>query len=219
LPAQSDAVGRDLQIVYETPGGMSVAGEVQTKAPKLLVRAESSKNAVEVPQANLVWTLILPTGYQVRRSEGTVFTQDVQPREVAAVRAAKWLWELANVNPLGRGMDLQGGTHAKYPMKTEAATATAIDRSESMQLKLMEKAAEMRPEVSEDAPKPDAKPNEMPAEEKKEESKSEKPRLAPATPPPATEPAMPTPMKAAADDPFADQAPPNSVDAERTVSA
>src|SRR6185295_8431306 len=125
LPAQSDAVGRDLQIVYETPGGISAAGEVQTAAPKLLVRAESSKEAVEVPQANLVWTLILPTGYQVRRSAGTVFTQDVQPREVAAVRAAKWLWELANVNPLERGVDLQGGTHVKYAKATTTTTEAA----------------------------------------------------------------------------------------------
>src|SRR6185295_3679191 len=100
-------------------------------APKLLVRAESSKEAVEVPQANLVWTLILPTGYQVRRSAGTVFTQDVQPREVAAVRAAKWLWELANVSPLPRGVDLQGGMHAKYPMPT-AAAPVRIEESETM---------------------------------------------------------------------------------------
>ena len=103
LPAQSDAVERNLQIVYETPGEMSASGEVETAAPKLFVRAESSKDAIEVPQANLVWTLILPTGYHVRRSAGTVFTQEVQPREVAAVRVAKWLWELASVSPLPGG--------------------------------------------------------------------------------------------------------------------
>ncbi|MGI8978529.1 MAG: hypothetical protein ACR2FY_04845 [Pirellulaceae bacterium] len=206
LPAQSDAVERDLQIVYETPGGMSAAGEVQAAAPKLLVRAESSKDSVEVPQANLVWTLILPTGYQVRRSAGTVFTQEVQPREVAAVRAAKWLWELANVSPLPEmGVDLQGGMTQYGLAKHGAESETHLyDDSRSMRkgttttsesmLQAVESAPSATPPPTE---MPNAKPQKM-DEQKKEEPKSEVPPDIPAPPvdpqapaaePPAKEPA------------------------------
>ncbi len=214
LPALSEAVRRDLRIVYETPGGMSAAGEVQTQAPKLLVRAESSKSAVEVPQANLVWTLILPTGYQIRQSAGSVFTQDVQPREVAAVRAAKWLWKLANTSPLpgGRyaeGVDVIGGT-SFYARKSAAPTAALIDDSESMpQYAEAAKSMEVPQERTvESAPRPEAKAEEKPAEDMKEEPKGEA-MPTPATPPTATPPAAAEPAKPAAPvvDPSADQSP------------
>ncbi|MCE9524418.1 MAG: hypothetical protein K8R36_00020, partial [Planctomycetales bacterium] len=194
LPAQSDAVRRDLQIVYETKDEMSATGEVKSNAPTLLVRAESSKDAVEVPQANLVWTLILPTGYQVRRSAGTVFTEDVQPREVAAVRAAKWLWEMANTSPLpSGGKPASGVTSYSLAKKNATPEANYYDSRVADEAKSIEKSADegamKRPESSDaEAPKPDAKPLEMPAEQLKEGAKSE---AAPATPPPAAEPAMP----------------------------
>ncbi|HTN74560.1 MAG TPA: hypothetical protein VL096_04910, partial [Pirellulaceae bacterium] len=99
LPAQTQAVARKLQIVYETPApAFSTSGEVLANAPSLW--GEEGSNLVEIPQANLAWTLILPTGYQVRRAAGTVFTAEVAPQEVALVRTLRWLSEVAWENPL-----------------------------------------------------------------------------------------------------------------------
>ncbi|MFN0022202.1 MAG: hypothetical protein ACKVP0_28465 [Pirellulaceae bacterium] len=200
LPAQSDSVRRDLQIVYETRDEMSATGEVSSDAPRLFVRAESSKDAVEVPQANLVWTLILPTGYQVRRSAGTVFTQEVQPREVAAVRAAKWLWELAHVNPLpDRSASPTANAMRQYGLaKHEYSDALTYDSRTSNEAKTVESAPTAGAPPPTAMPEGDAKPQEMPADEKmKEETKSEEPAPKPA----AAEPAK----KPAADDPFGEE--------------
>ena len=201
LPAQSDSIRRDLQVVYETKDQLSAAGEVQSQAPGLLVRAESTKDAVEVPQANLIWTLILPTGYEVRRSIGSVFTQEVQPREVAAVRAAKWLWKLANVNPLPRGGErFASETSRPYGLAKQSRTEALFDDARSMygDEAGAPMALEIAPSAAPQVDMSEAKPQEaMPELEKKEEPASEIPP--PATPPPAAEPAKPA-AKAPADD-------------------
>jgi len=80
---------RNLRIVYETPIlTVPLVGQVRMFAPKLLLRNERDTAAVEVPLADLVWHLFLPTGYQVIRADGTVVGQ-LEPPEIAAVNAAK----------------------------------------------------------------------------------------------------------------------------------
>ena len=60
-------------------------------APKLLLRAEQEADAVEVPLADLVWRLHLPSGYEVVASGGTVATDDIKRPCPAAVEIAQFL--------------------------------------------------------------------------------------------------------------------------------
>jgi len=89
LPAAPANQVRKLKIVYETPIlTVPLVGKVELDAPKLLFRGEQDTAAVEVPTADLVWHLYLPSGYQVIRSDGTVVAQ-IEAPEPAALTAAK----------------------------------------------------------------------------------------------------------------------------------
>src|SRR5262249_14741265 len=73
LPAQERIVVRKLQLVYESPSSpLGMSGTIETISPLLLVRAAGSDAEREIPQADLQWQLILPSGYVVRRGGGTV---------------------------------------------------------------------------------------------------------------------------------------------------
>jgi hypothetical protein len=88
IPATSAAVGRNLQLVYETPvAELGLAGGLALTAPRLLLRSEAGQPGEEVPLADLLWQLTLPSGYRVVSSNGTVFTQDIATRE-SPVRVA-----------------------------------------------------------------------------------------------------------------------------------
>lgn len=96
LPAQDEPAVRVLKIVYETPSqSLALSGTIQARAPVLLVRALGTDAEREIPQADLEWKLLLPTGFSVERSEGTVHPPEIQPREMAALRVAKYLYALA----------------------------------------------------------------------------------------------------------------------------
>jgi hypothetical protein len=96
LPAQQRLALRKLQIVYESPSqSLGFSGKVEAIAPTLLVRATGTDAEREIPQADLQWQLILPSGYQVRRAGGTVFTNQIPEREMAALKVAAFLYELS----------------------------------------------------------------------------------------------------------------------------
>ncbi len=50
---------------------------------------------VEVPLADLVWRLHLPSGYEAVSSGGTVATDQIKPPPPAAVQVAGKLYELS----------------------------------------------------------------------------------------------------------------------------
>jgi hypothetical protein len=80
---------RNVRIVYETSIlTVPLVGQVKLFAPKLRLRSEREAAGVEVPVADLVWHLYLPTGYQVIRADGTV-VGELKPPEIAALNAAK----------------------------------------------------------------------------------------------------------------------------------
>jgi hypothetical protein len=96
LPAQQRVAIRKLQIVYESPSqSLGFSGTVEAVAPTLLVRATGTDAEREIPQADLQWQLILPSGYQVRSAGGTVFTNEIPEREMAALKVAAFLYELS----------------------------------------------------------------------------------------------------------------------------
>ena len=86
LPAAPANQTRSLKVVYESPIlTVPVAGRVKMLAPKLLLRAEHDSAAVEVPLADLIWHLYLPSGYEVIRADGTVVGKIDQPLPAALV--------------------------------------------------------------------------------------------------------------------------------------
>jgi len=74
LPAQTEAATRRLQIVFENEDVLDFRAKFMPPPPECFVRAESSKDAVEVPQANLVWTLVLPPGTKSAAPRGRVYS-------------------------------------------------------------------------------------------------------------------------------------------------
>ncbi|MBN2559659.1 MAG: hypothetical protein JXQ75_01845 [Phycisphaerae bacterium] len=117
-PPATDEALRDLRIVYETPvAPVAFLTDVDLPAPTLrlpvrhrpLVTATQPAAAAtseEVPIADLVWHLHLPTGTYVvptqRRSYGTVSTDQLQPPETALASILKCLYRLS------------GGVHPFY---------------------------------------------------------------------------------------------------------
>ena len=80
----------DLQIVYETPaaGQIGSYGQLVTRPPQLFLRNDNGQTGREVPMANLVWHLELPTGYRVVDESGSVFSERFDTRPLAISR---WL--------------------------------------------------------------------------------------------------------------------------------
>ena len=96
LPAQEQITLRKLQLAYESPvAPLGLSGTIEATSPMLLVRAAGTDAEREIPQADLQWQLILPSGYNVRRALGTVGTDDIPPRELAAAKVGRFLYELA----------------------------------------------------------------------------------------------------------------------------
>ncbi len=80
LPAGMSGIV-DLQIAFQTKiGSLKLLGNLDLAAPKLFLRAAEDDEPKQVPVADLVWHLYLPQGYQVGRSHGSVFTEDVAER-------------------------------------------------------------------------------------------------------------------------------------------
>ncbi|MEE3370649.1 MAG: hypothetical protein VX346_15020 [Planctomycetota bacterium] len=80
----------DLQIVYETPTSrqIGVYGQLVTRPPQLFLRNDNGQTGREVPLANLVWHLEVPTGYRVVGENGSVFSEQFDTRPLAISR---WL--------------------------------------------------------------------------------------------------------------------------------
>ena len=96
LPAQEQISVRKLQLAYESPvTPLGLSGMIEAASPLLLVRAAGADAEREIPQADLQWQLILPSGYSVRRALGTVDTDDIPPRKLAAAKLGRFLYELA----------------------------------------------------------------------------------------------------------------------------
>jgi len=113
--AAGEAAARDLTVVYEgSVAELGLWSSPEATAPRLLLHGGRKEEAVEVPLADLVWQVYLPTGYRVIRSEGSVATDEIVQPELAAASLAGGLWYA------GGGVDFDhgaiGGTLALLSM-------------------------------------------------------------------------------------------------------
>lgn len=125
LPATSETALRDLQLVCQTKSNsQTLATDVQLVAPRLLLRSANSRQSREVPLADVVWHLLVPSGYRVLRSDGTLVTEGLPRHEPAAFTAIKSLYVLAGGVQPGYGFFAAlGGS------KLEHIAARGSDRS------------------------------------------------------------------------------------------
>ncbi len=80
LGLQTDDAGqdRDLQVVFEAPiSSVHWVGRIATDAPRLWLVSEEQGSGVPVPQVDLVWRVFLPTGFEISRVQGTVFSDEI----------------------------------------------------------------------------------------------------------------------------------------------
>ncbi len=99
LPPTQAASLCALKIIYQTPvARVGLTSTIDLRAPTLALRADEPGRPVEVPLADLVWSLRLPSGYQVVRSRGTA-TTPIDPPELAAVNVLKGIAGLAYFSP------------------------------------------------------------------------------------------------------------------------
>lgn len=91
LPTTAVQQERNVKIVFEQQSAeIFLAGNLRLLSPRLLVRETPDEEAIEVPSADAQWQLILPTGFQARRSFGTVdFERTLPARQPAAWRFIK----------------------------------------------------------------------------------------------------------------------------------
>ncbi len=129
LTAKGDAALRDLQIVYgQRLPTFGFVGQVQSAAPRLLLRDDEATTSREVPVADMRWYLRLPTGYRAIRCTGTV-EPDLSDRGTLAqlgVRRSGWA-RLAGLLPRNAVQSAGSVTEMRpvFPAPSPSQTVTA----------------------------------------------------------------------------------------------
>lgn len=112
----NDVTIRDVRIVYETTmPSFRFVRKFNAIAPQLMLKGRNGSR-IKVPQADLVWYVHLPGGYELLQPRGTVFldTTDAGQGPMRAVSKAIY--------------DLGGGVH-KYEMRRMLTFAHGVDSS------------------------------------------------------------------------------------------
>ncbi|MFH1417835.1 MAG: hypothetical protein ABII12_06060 [Planctomycetota bacterium] len=130
LPATTEGALRDLRVVYETAvRPVAFLADVDLAAPTLWLRAKGDGAGREVPVADLLWHLHLPTGTRVVRTGGTVVTNQVALPEPAIAAVGELLYRLSGglhffyiLPSLSRARQISELT-MDYPARTAAARA------------------------------------------------------------------------------------------------
>lgn len=216
LPPREDLPVRKVLIAFETTGfELGLAPTIKAAAPKLVLRGSGEEVDREVPQADLQWQLLLPHGYVLKSSGGTVSPVARPRREIAALQ----VWKLFKYYGGGVGRDrsqfgLTGGVQvlsedgdlSHYLSKGILLT----DESASMPRSDHAKNAATATDQGNFMPPPASGPVQTPsALEPPSEAMAPRPQFA--APAPAAEPFAPQPA-----DPQATPQPPAATPAEST---
>lgn len=112
LPPSNVQVERQLKIVYENAmSGALLAADLDIAAPILLTRETPESESMPVPVADAQWELVLPSGYEVRRSFGSVEETGRQPYVPA-------FWKL---------LEVFQGINAKTAQSVSAVPASTVN--------------------------------------------------------------------------------------------
>lgn len=181
LPPRDGVAVRRVQLVYETTGkALAMSTTIEAHAPKLLLRGSTPEQDRVVPQADLEWKLILPSGYQLRSSSGTVTPVKKQRPPLAALKVAGVIYELGG--GVGRLSSHAGADYTDALVMSPKSSLYMNDQSQSMSHERYERGSVMDSPPYPTAPAPAADPFGAPA-----------PTEAAPPPPPSAEP-VPVPV-------------------------
>ena len=192
LPPRDDLPVRRVQIVFETTGReLTLAPTITAAAPHLLLRGNGTEVDREVPQADLKWRLILPSGYVLKTSSGSVAPVAKPRRDIAALK----VWQVLKYYGGGVGGYRSASVMNELGELSEAIEGINVyDSSRSMELA---KNAAPAPTTSEAMPAPAAMdpfgapaPMEQPQPPKAEPPPESKPAENAAPPPPKAMPPL-----------------------------
>lgn len=131
LPTTAVPQERVVKIVFEQPSSeIYLAGNVDLLAPRLLVRETPDDEPREVSSADAYWQLILPSGFEARRSFGTV-DRTLPARAPAALRFVRLMstWGHADLNPFPAvQMAREAARHSTFT-HDQSDSIGAIDQS------------------------------------------------------------------------------------------
>ncbi len=123
---------RQLQVVYEAPiSEVGFVGTVDLPAPQLSVRAESEAQSQPVPVTHVTWTLRLPAGYRVVRTDGTVFTDELPERPSPVAKAGGALF-VAMGGLFAPMQAMREASRRARVASNQSQLGMAYDQSESM---------------------------------------------------------------------------------------
>jgi hypothetical protein len=128
LPPSSVHVERELKVVYENATGHALlAADLRIEAPILLTRETPESEPMPVPVADAQWELVLPSGYEVRRSFGSVEDTNRQSYTPAFWKLLAALERLNRES--GAPLLLQTAKSAREPALTQAIGGFALPES------------------------------------------------------------------------------------------
>ncbi len=231
LPPREDLPVRKVLIAFEATGfELGLAPTIKAAAPKLVLRGRGEEADREVPQADLQWQLLLPRGYVLKSSGGTVSPVARPRRDIAALQ----VWKLFKYYGGGIGPDrdqfylhedgdlshyIGRATKQELPDDTESMTARIKSAFSSLQrispkLSKHEPAAQVESTTSEFRMPPTDEPLLPPKAEPPLAGEKFDPR--PQTPAPAADPfgSQPDYPKATARPQFAAPQPPTATPVE-----
>ena len=161
LPAGAAGGVYFLQLIYAAPVEAASAGgrgTLRVPALHLLLRAERQAQAVDLPLADLEWTVRLPGGYEATWAGGTLATEGVPKPHPAALDVAGAIYCLAGgVNPF-YGVSQARENARRIPCANDQReTSAAVQSYESTQGKYLGWGAAAEP-VPPCPPEPAEKP-------------------------------------------------------------
>ena len=77
MPPDTTRRTREVSVFYEDEiVEFGLSGKINMQAPALLVRNDARSKSSDVPQADIDWSVTLPSGYSVASNDGSVFTTE-----------------------------------------------------------------------------------------------------------------------------------------------
>ena len=99
MPPDTTRRTRAVSVFYEDEiAEFGLSGKIKMQTPILLVRNDAESEPIEVPQADIDWSVTLPTGYSVASNDGSVFTTDEERKALPYENVLTGVYR--SINPL-----------------------------------------------------------------------------------------------------------------------
>ncbi len=122
LPPNMQVASRDLQLVFESPTGeILLRGQIDIQPPVLYEREDIDAENMLIPIADLKWDLILPSGFRVAYTDGSLTPISPSDTEFNLQRLLGWLWQIGG----GHNPPVVLQKRSRFRQTTSAESAAA----------------------------------------------------------------------------------------------